>query len=183
MNFADKLTAGDTLNFTTELSDYPASAGWSLRYTLVPRAAGGPSIVLNSTADGDLHRTQATAEQTANWAPGAYSWVAAAVKDGERYTLDQGALQILPDPTSATALDTRSSARIALENVEAYMANASNLAAASYSIAGRTLSRHSLSELLKLRSQLQLDVAREDAAARASAGLPDKRRIHVRYGA
>jgi hypothetical protein len=31
--------AGDTLDFTTSVPDYPASAGWTLKYRLVPRTS------------------------------------------------------------------------------------------------------------------------------------------------
>ena len=83
---------------------------------------------------------------------------------------------------AAAMLDTRSNARRALEAVEAYMADGNNLKAAGYTIAGRTLNRYTLADLIALKSHLQAEVQREDAAARSAAGLPDKRRIFVRFG-
>jgi hypothetical protein len=54
---------------------------------------------------------------------------------------------------------------------------------ASYSIAGRSLNRYAMADLLALRSRLQAEVAREDAAAAVAAGGFDRRRIYVRFGA
>lgn len=182
MNFNDRITAGDSLNFVTQLPDYPASDGWVLTYTLVPRSAGASRILLSSQAEGDDHRLQASSITTAGWVAGQYSWVASVARGSERYTLAQGAVEVLPDPASASVLDTRSQARVALDNINAYLANASNLTAAKYSIAGRSLDRHPMSELLRLKSHFQVEVAREDAAARVAAGLPDNRRVYVRFG-
>jgi hypothetical protein len=83
----------------------------------------------------------------------------------------------------AATLDTRSSARKALEAVEAYLADPNNLTAAKYEIAGRSLDRFPLTDLWAHRDRLRFEVAREDAATRAAAGLPDKRRVFVRFGA
>jgi len=178
----DKLTAGDTLDFRTTVPDYPASAGWQLVYRLVPRSAG-TAITLTSTADGDVHRIQAGVSETALWVAGTYSWVAYATKPGERYTLQQGSVEILPDPGTATTLDTRSNARKALDAVAAYLADPSNLTAAKYEIAGRSLDRFPLSEMWKHRDRLVVEVQKEDQAARLAAGLPDTRRVFVRFGA
>lgn len=182
MNLTDTITAGDTLDFVTTAPSHPASEGWQLVYRLVPRGTGTP-LTVTSVPDGDAHRLQAGASVTAAWAAGAYSWVAYAMRSGERYTLAQGAVQVLPDPATVTTLDNRSTARRALDAVEAYLADPNNLGAASYEIAGRSLSRYPLEQLWAHRDRLRVEVAREESAARAAAGLPDRRRIYVRFGA
>lgn len=183
MRLIDKLVAGDTLSFTTSTPDYPASAGWALVYKLIPAVAGeGVAITLTSSADGDDHKVTASSAATALWTPASYTWVAYATQAGERYTLNQGVIQILPDPASAASLDGRSSARKALDAVEAYLADKTNLSAAEYQIAGRQLRRHSLPELWAHRDRLKFEVTREEAAERVAAGLPDGRRVYVRFG-
>lgn len=183
MRLIDKLVAGDTLSFATSTPDYPASAGWALVYKLVPAVAGeGVAITLTSSAEGDDHRVTASSATTALWVPASYTWVAYATKSGERYTLNQGTVQILPDPASATSLDGRSMARKALDAVEAYLTDKTNLAAAEYQIAGRQLRRHSLPELWAHRDRLKFEVSKEQAAERVAAGLPDQRRVYVRFG-
>ena len=171
--------AGATVRWSKVLPDYPASAGWVLSYTLL-NATG--KITLQSVSAGDVFNVLAAAADTAAWAAGEYTWRAQVSKAGEVYTVDEGRLTVQPSFSAAT-LDTRSFARKALEAVEAYLADANNLAAAEYEIAGRSLKRHSLPELMSHRDRLKAEVAREDAAARMAAGLPDRRRVFVRFGA
>lgn len=173
------VNAGDTVRWVKTLSDYPASAGWVLIYVLL-NAAG--KITITTSAQGADHLVNVAAATSANWAAGDYAWRSQASKDGEVYTVDEGRITVRPS-FGAAQLDTRSSARIAFEAVEAYLADANNLSAAEYQIAGRQLRRHSLSELWQHRDRLRVEVAREDAAARLAAGLPDTRRVFVRFGA
>lgn len=180
-----QITQGDTARWLKTLPDYPASDGWSLAYTLV-NAAG--KITIDSTAQGADHLVEASAAEADEFAPGLYRWQARVTRgsfpSAEVFTVGAGQIEVLPSLSEATSagFETRSTARIALDAVNAYLIDPNNLKAASYSIAGRDLARHSLPDLLALRSRLQAEVAREEAVARAAAGLPDKRRIYVRWG-
>lgn len=171
------LVAGDTATWRRSLADFPASAGWILGYTLVSPAQ---RYTFSSTASGDDHLVSVPAATTVTWAAGAYQWRAQVSKAGEVFTVASGSVQILPSFASAT--DARSSARKALDNLQAYLADSNNLAAAQYQIAGRSLSRYSVPDLLKLKGHLEQEVAREDAAQRVARGLPDPRRTYVRFG-
>jgi hypothetical protein len=173
------VTAGDTVQWLKSLPDYPADDGWVLGYVLINAAS---KITLGSTASGADHLVGATAAASAAWASGAYEWQARVSRSGEVFTVGRGRMQVLPSLSAATTLDTRSSARRGLEAVEAYMADGNNIKAAGYTIAGRTLNRYTLADLIALKSHLQAEVVREDAAASLAAGLPDKRRIYVRFG-
>jgi hypothetical protein len=54
-----EVTAGDTIEWTRQLPDYPASLGWVLKYAL-----RGPAVInLASVADGDDHCTTIPANQ------------------------------------------------------------------------------------------------------------------------
>lgn len=172
------LNAGDTARWLKSLASYPASAGWVLTYTLVNAAQ---RITFNATAQGDDHLVNAPTATTAAWAPGVYEWRATVSMAGDVFTVASGRITIAP--AFGSAVDTRSNARKALEAVEAYMANPANLTAAQYEIAGRSLQRHSMADLIKYASHLRMQVAREDEAARLASGLPSSRRIYVRFGA
>ncbi len=174
-----QINAGDTVRWLKSLADYPASAGWVLTYLLL-NATG--KITITAGAQGDDHLVNVAAATSGAWAAGDYAWRAQVSKAGEVYTVGEGRVTVRPS-FGASALDTRTSARRALEAVEAYLADSNNLAAAEYQIAGRQLRRHSLSDLWQHRDRLRAEVAREDAAARIAAGLPDGRRIFVRFGA
>lgn len=171
------LIAGDTAKWLKPLPDYLASAGWVLTYTLVNVTN---RITFNATASGADHLVNVAASTTVGWAAGTYAWRAAVALSGEVYTVDSGNITI--QPTFGAASDTRSSARKALKAINDYIENPNNLQAAEYTIAGRSLLRHNLSTLMEMRSQLIVEVAQEDAAANLARGLPDKRRVLVRFG-
>ncbi len=179
------LHAGDTLSLTVTLADYPAGAGWTLSYRLTPRAAGTP-YSFNATASGDDHVVSVPAATTAAWVPGDYTcsaWVTHT--DGRRATVESegGQVVVRPDPaTLGAGTDTRSDAERNLAAVKALLAGKATDGVASYQIAGRQLASYSLTELLKLRRQLELEVDAERLAAglRPQYGGGGIRRILVR---
>lgn len=172
------LVAGDTAKWLKTLRDAPASAGWVLTYTLINASA---KITFSASASGDDHLVNVAAATTAAWAAGSYAWRATVALTGEVYTVASGTITVEPAFGAAT-LDNRSHARKVLANISAYLENANNLTAARYQIAGRELQRISIAELLTLRDRYRAEVAREDAAANLARGLPDKRRVMVRFG-
>lgn len=183
MTMQPSLTAGDTLSFTTITPDYPASAGWSMAYKLIPRTAG-TVITISSTASGDDHLLQAGATTTAAWAAGFYTWVGYVIKGAERYTLESGSITIAADPGVVTGLDLRSTARKTLEAVNTALESYGPKAYLhGYEIAGRRQQFHTPGEFLAFRFKLMAEVAREDNAARISAGLSPKNQIQVRFTA
>ena len=189
MSIPNTLTAGDSLSLSIPSLGYTVADGWAMTLLLVPAESSGARIsATTSTADPDnaaAHLLAVVSSTTGAWAPGAYSWVLQASRTTERATLASGRLQVLPDPaaTGTAPMDLRSTSRQALDAINAYLLDTNNLKAASYSIAGRTLTRHSMPDLLALRSRLQAEVAREEAAAALASGGVDRRRIYVRYGA
>lgn len=172
------VNAGDTVRWRRTLSKYPASDGWELTYTLLNATH---KITLTATPDGDGHLVEVAASVTNLWTAGDYAWRAQVSRAGEVFTVCDGRITVRPSFGAAT-LDTRSGARRALEAVEAYLEDPTNLTAAKYSIAGRSLDRIPLPDLWAHRDRLKFEVAREDAAACAAAGLPGKGRIYVRFG-
>lgn len=171
------LLAGDTAKWLKTLAEFPASEAWVLTYTLVSAAA---RITFAASSSGDDYLVNVSAATTAAWASGAYEWRAQVSKSGEVFTVATGTIAV--QPSFASAVDNRSHARKALSNIEAYLENSANLTASMYEIAGRKLQRISLPELLALRDKYKGEVAREDAAANVARGLPDKRRVMVRFG-
>jgi hypothetical protein len=178
----DRIIAGDTLDFVTTLPDYPA-ATYTLKFRLVPRTSG-TAIELTCTAgtDPDDHRCAAAATTTALWGAGEYSWFSWVEKAGERYQVDDGTVTIAANPATAAIYDSRSQAEVALDAVNAVLANRATLDQRRYSISGRELERMSPGELLELRSALRIDVMRERAAKNRANGLDDGRRIYLRAG-
>lgn len=179
----DTIRAGDTLDYTTTLADYPASAGWVLTYRLIPRTSG-TAITITGSASGDDHRTAASATTTAAWTAGDYSWVAYVTLASERYTVDSGTVKILPDLASAAAYDNRSQAQTALDEAKAALATFQSTGGRvrSYSIGGRSMEYADETALLKAISYWQVQVKIEEARNRKALGLDDGRRIYLRVG-
>jgi hypothetical protein len=169
--------AGDTWRWTRALADYPASDGWALSYVLIN---AGAKVTISASSDGDDHAVTVAAAATANYAAGAYEWVARVSKSGEVYTVGTGRITVLPSLSASTA-DLRTHARKTLEAIEAVIEGRASQDVLEYQIAGRSLKRIPVADLLMLRDRYRAEVAREDAANRVALGLPDRRRVFVRF--
>jgi len=172
------VNAGDTWRWTRSLADYPASAGWALSYTLINASA---KITVNASASGDDHAVTVAAATTAGYAAGTYDWRARVSKAGEVYTVGEGRLTVR-NAFSAATFDARTHARKTLDAIEAVIEGRASSAVAEYTIAGRSLKHIPVADLLALRDKYRAEVLREDAAAAVAAGLPDRRRVFVRFG-
>lgn len=177
-----RFTLGDTLSFTLALAAYPAGT-WTLNYRLLPRSSAGAAYSFSGSASGSDHLISVPAATTAAWAAGTYTW-AAWVSDGtSSYSTGNGTVDLLPDPRTATlALDLRSPAQIALDNVRATMRGKASADVLRYTINGRSLEHYPMAELIALERSLAEQVARETRAAQLATGGADTRRFSVRLG-
>ena len=170
MSMVDSLIAGDTLDFTDVVADYPATAAWVLKYRLVPRfttPTQAPVELTATTVNTTDYRVQAASTATAAWAPGAYNWFRWVEQSGQRQSLGSGQLVVELNPAAAPqGADNRSQAQIALDAIDAVLANRATVDQMEYSIAGRSLKRMTIDELLKLRSHYVDEVNKERGITR-----------------
>lgn len=179
-----QLIAGDSLNFVTRVPDYPASAGWVLKYRLVPRTGTNAVIALSSVADGDEHRTQAAATTTASWAADNYSWSSWVEQGAEAYTVDAGQITIAPNPRTAVAgTDGRSLAQRTLDDLMAAKAgwDVSGGRQRRYKIGEREMEFNAESDILQKIFFWESQVAREQQATNLAKGIRPKNRILTRF--
>jgi hypothetical protein len=143
MNFPnDIIIAGDTLDFTTSVSGYPASAGWTLKYRLIPRVSGTPITITAATgSDGSSYRVTVAPVTTAAYVAGEYTWYAWVEKSGARVTVEDGLVTIKGDPSTLTTLDGRTSARKIFDAITAVIEGRASKDQEEYAIAGRSLKR------------------------------------------
>jgi hypothetical protein len=173
------IRAGDTLSQVWPLSDYPPTAGWVLRLTLINSAA---SYQAAATASGADHVLTVAAATTAAWAAGTYSWSIDATLSGARYTVATGSVQVLPDLAAATTLDTRSNYRKALEAAEAALAtHGARAYLAGIEVGDRRQTFANPGEFLSFISRLRAEVQREDSADRMRQGLAPRNKLLVRF--
>jgi hypothetical protein len=157
-----KITAGNSVSWLLSLPDYPASAGWTVTYYLL-NAAG--AIDFSSAAESDSHLFAIAASTTAEWTAGKYKYTTLVSDGTDRYTVETGNIEILPDPSELTTHDGRTHAEIVLENIESVLegkATADNL---KYEINGRSLEKYPWGDLIKMRSHYRAEVATEKTAA------------------
>lgn len=177
------LQAGDTISWTVELPDYPASSGWSLSYRLINAEA---VIDIDATTDPErpgAFRVDIPASTSAGHFAGVYTCVRYVTRGAERITIDKQEWRILPDLTSAQPTDARSEARRALDDLRAALRRwlASQGTVAEYEIAGRRMRFASAEDILKRIHLAEAEVARELQDERAASGLAPRRRLLVRY--
>ena len=172
-----ELRAGDTWKWTRSLSDYPASI-WTLTYVLV-QAAVQKSIT--ASASGDDFSVSVAKATTAAYAEGLWSWVAQVANGTERYTVDSGSINVLPDlATKSTGYDARTHARIVLDAIEAVIENRASKDQERYMIAGRELWRTPIPMLLKLRQTYRAEVKAQALAEKIQSGTGVGGRIQFR---
>jgi hypothetical protein len=178
-----KLIAGDSLNFTTAVADFPPSAGFTLKYRLAPRTAANAVIALTAAVDGAVYRVQVAASTTAAWAPDVYTWASWVEKTGESYTVGSGLITISPDPRQAAAgFDDRSQEEKDLAALNsAISARINGGAVIEYTIGGRSLKKEPMTALLEMKSRLDLIVARQRRGQAAANGAGKSGRLSVRF--
>lgn len=184
MTIQDRLIAGDTLDFTDQVAEYPATDGWTLRYRLIPRFTTPVQapITLTATAVGADYRVQAGSTTTASWATGDYSWGRWVEQIGMRQSLGSGVIYIAPDlATTAQGHDARTHVQKVLDAIEAVLEGRASMDQEQYEIDGRSLKRTPIADLLVLRSQYRTELLNEKQKERVAAGLSDQRNIRVRF--
>ena len=164
--------AGDRLQWTKSLSDYPATEGWGLTYHLRSTAVDG-HIQITGTASGGDHAVDVAAATTAGWTAGDYWWEAFVADGTSRYCVGSGSIEILPDfATIYEGYDGRSHNRQVLDALRATMLRAASRPEVSYSIsaAGQSFSFRTLAELQDAIHVYESRVAQEEADARVALG-------------
>lgn len=181
----DFLIVGDTLDFVTTVPGYPPADGWTLKHVLTPRFTTPTQapITLTAATYGTDYRTQAGPATTAGWKAGAYAWWSYVEKSGAREQVDNGAVDLRPDPTAtAQGFDGRTLAEKALEDCKTALANFSSTGGRikRYQIAGREMEFDAAGDIVVLVKYWENEVSKEIAARAVQDGKPNPRRYYLR---
>lgn len=180
----DSLVVGDTWDWTTAVDGYPATDGWTLKYRVIPRAAGvGAAFTLTAAtaSDGTSYRVTQSPAQTGAFTAADYTWKAWVEKTGARVQIDDGLVTLQPDPASATSSDARSQVRQVYDAISAVILGRASKDQEEYSIGGRSLKRTPMADLLVLRDRYKTEVENEIAAENIADGLGNPRTFGVRF--
>jgi hypothetical protein len=172
-----QLVAGDSWSWVSSLADFPAPT-WSAVWYFENAT---DRFQVDGAASGSNHAAAATTSTTGGLKAGDYHWTLVVTAGTQRVTLAQGWTRVLPDPSAAGRSDHRSHARKVLAAIEAVLEGRASVDQAAVTINGRTLTRTPLPDLMALADRYRTLVANEDAADRASAGLPSRRNVYVRF--
>ena len=177
-NEPSEITAGDTIAWKKQLSDYPASDEWEVQYTLINSSG---KIAITSVASGDDHLVNISAAISAEYDPGIYSWQARAVLDDETYLVDEGTITIKPNYAALDSYDSRTHVKKVLDAIEACIEGTASKDQEEYTIGTRSLKRRSMGELLTLREKYRGYWNQEQNAEKLKNGLGRKNKILVRF--
>jgi hypothetical protein len=176
----EQITAGTTIKWKrSDLSEYPANV-WTLTYVLV-NASG--QFTIEAVPDGDSFSVKVSAAESGGYAPGKYHWKSfVSNTGGERYPVDSGEMEVLPDFAAlAAGYDARSMVQKTFDAIEAVINRQATKTQSEYQIGGRMLKRIPLSELMKLRDRYEVLAKQEQATAKRKAGKRTGRKILTRF--
>jgi len=162
MLFPEKFIAGQTIKETLSYGDYPAGT-----WTLTVAVRGGSVLNATATADGTAHSLTI---DTSSLTAGLYEYHVKVTNGTETYYPESGTFTVKTNIYSQEAGYTGSKtfARRMLEAVETMLearATAST-EVKKLKINGRELEKHTLAELVELRSKFYAEVQREQRQER-----------------
>ena len=181
-----KLVLGDFWAWRRDdlASDYPVSA-YALTYEFHLDAGGGGTkkFTLTATEADDTYYIEAASSSTTSYAIGDYIWEAYITKssDSNRVIVDSGRTTITENLANTNA-DLRSHAKIVLDAIEAVIENRASMDQSSMSIAGRSLSRMSIDELMTFRDRYKAEYLKEIKLARIRNKQGSGNTVKVNFG-
>jgi hypothetical protein len=175
-----EIAIGETLEWTKDLEDYPASL-WTLTYYF---RGAGPGFDAVATADGDAHAITVPASTTANLVAGAYYWQAWAVSGSEKHMVDSGQATVkqgFNTVTTSTTVDRRSKVKKILDAIDDLIAGRAVKDVQQYMIGNRQLMHIPAEQLLSWRRYYAQLYANEQRRAKAKKGRPFFSNINVEF--
>lgn len=165
-------------------SDYPVGS-YALTYEFHEDSGGGGNnkFTLTATEADDTYYIEAASSSTISYSIGDYIWEAYITKssDSNRIMVDSGRTTITENLANTNA-DLRSHAKIVLDAIEAVIENRASMDQSSMSIAGRSLSRMSIDELLTFRDRYKAEYLKEIKLARIRNKQGSGNTVKVNFG-
>ena len=179
----DELQLGDFWAWKKDnlATDYP-TADYSLSYEFnLIDGATASNFTLTATESNDEYIISTS--DTGSYTKGEYNWVSYITRtsDSARVKIAEGYIEI-QDNYATTSASVRSHAKIVLDAVKAVIENRATMDQSSMSIAGRSLSRMSISELYELKDRAQRDYNAEVKKAAIKNGKSSGTTILTKFG-
>ena len=188
-NYSDQepqeLVVGDYWAWKREdlVTDYPTGS-YSLSYRFHCDSGGGGShqFTINAVEADGVYYIEVPSTTTDDYLPHDYIWAAYITRtsDSSRTQIDNGKTLLLPNLADTNA-DLRSYAKKVLDSIEAVIEGRATIDQSSFSIAGRSLSRMSIDELLELRRVHKVEYLQEVKESRLKNGYVSGNNIGVQF--
>tara|TARA_Y100001973_G_C5197026_1_gene334959 strand:- start:1623 stop:2213 length:591 start_codon:yes stop_codon:yes gene_type:complete len=181
----DELVIGDRWVWRRDdlVSDYPISS-FALSYEFHEDSGGDGShkFTIAATEADDSYLVEIASSTTASLADGDFIWYAFITRssDAQRVSVDEGRTTIVKNFANTNA-DLRSHAKKVLDAIEAVIENRATVDQSSFSIAGRSLSRMSIDELLNLKNTYKAEYLKEIKDARIRNKQRSGNTIEVKF--
>ena len=150
-------------------TDYPTAA-YALIYEFnLVDGSTASNFTLTATEANDEYIISTTS--TTSYTAGNYNWIAYIQRssDSARIKIGEGFTEIQQNYATTTA-SVRSHAKVVLDAIEAVIENRATIDQSSMSIAGRSLSRMSVDELMTFRNTYKAEYLKEVKMARIKNG-------------
>ena len=171
--YGSPIVAGDTVPWkkTGYVNDYPGS-GYSMAYKATLNGGGSTNFTVSGSDSSGEWVFSIAHGTSASFTIGIYQWNLYVTKtsSSERLRLESGEWEVIQNISTDTSTDPQSHARKVLTSIEAVIEGRASVDQASYSIAGRSLSRMSIDELLLFRDRYKAEWVKEKRLERSKKG-------------
>jgi F0F1-type ATP synthase epsilon subunit len=165
----------------TDLSDDYPTADYSLSYEFnIIDGAAAVNFTLSASESNNEYIIETT--DTSSYTKGEYNWVSYITRtsDSARIKISEGFTEI-QDNYATTTTSVRSHAKKVLDAIEAVIENRATMDQSSMSIAGRSLSRLTIDELLTFRNRYKSEYLKEIKKARLKNNKASGNSIKARF--
>ena len=182
----DEIVVGDFIQWKRSdiAQDYPTSTGYTAEYVARITGGGASEIKIAQAAGSTDSYYLFTADSTtsADFAVGKYHWQLEITQtsSGNRVVVDLGDFEAIPDMDNNQA-DPRIHAEIMLTKIESLLSGKADSDVASYSIAGRSLTKLSFAELVEARDYYRREIVQHENKALVKRGKKTGSTIQGRF--
>lgn len=163
------------------VADYPPAL-YSAEYVARITGGGSNEIKLPGTEIDTHYLFTVSSADSADFAPGLYHWQLEITQTstGNRIVVDIGDFTAIPDMDSNQA-DPRIHAEVMVDKIETILQGKADSDVSSYSIAGRSLTKMSFSELIDAREYYKREINNHNNKELLKRGKSNGSTIKVRF--
>jgi hypothetical protein len=177
----DELTVGDLWAWKrSDISDVYPTDSFTLIYALNCLVSNASREELTALKVDGVHVVQVAGDVTSRLAAGMYKYSVCVSRDSDsaKLTIASGYIKLI-----ASSGDVRSHERKVLDAINATIEKTATKEQQSYSIAGRSISRRSVTELLELRKEYERLVQKETNEVLRKQGRAKSNSVLIKLGA